>query len=559
MKWSARKLAPGIHTFHGCKEVKLLNEEGGGFSVNCLSCKWKAHFIKNWKGEKSTEEYLSGRQFRFCIDRGGTFTDVYAEVAGEPGWRFIKLLSVDPANYDDAPREGIRRILEEVTGEKIPRSQKLPTDKYIGLDTNGCVLLSPKLFKNYHCRVGTTVATNALLERKGERTALCVTKGFRDLLRIGNQARPKIFDLTVAVPSTLKGQLVGDCQTVERGKPKIQGLFEKGIHSLAVVFLHSYTFPDHEQGVERIAKELGLKQVSISSALIPMVRAVPRGLTATVDAYLTPVIKDYLNGSVVSPVQRRMEFGRFWRRRPWMSKERTTFDGKERVVPGTRRVEDNLSDLQAQVPPHEMVFLQTFKRAIIYSSFYLSQVYSNWNAPEAVTAAAIIYCLRCSVDVDIPLNQGCLAPVTINIPKGCFLSPSDKVAVVGGYMLTSQRVTDVLLSAFKACACSQGCMNNLTFGDKSFGYYETIGGRRGMVILHTFELREGSGGAGKFKGGDWDYPRTLSSENHLLSTQVSILSERRVHAPRGLEGGQDGARGQNLLFRADGRCLYLGG
>ncbi|KAL3690636.1 hypothetical protein R1sor_004287 [Riccia sorocarpa] len=1243
------------------------------------------------------EEDRSGRQFRFCIDRGGTFTDVYAEVPGEPGWRFIKLLSVDPANYDDAPREGIRRILEEVTGEKIPRSQKLPTDKLDWI------------------RMGTTVATNALLERKGERTALCVTKGFRDLLRIGNQARPKIFDLTVAVPSTLyeevievdervqlaldgsakdgiksvkglSGQLVEIVKPLneESLKPKLQALLEKGIHSLAVVFLHSYTFPDHEQGVERIAKELGFKQVSISSALIPMVRAVPRGLTATVDAYLTPVIKDYLNGflsgfdagldkvfvsfmqsdggltpesrfsghkailsgpaggvvgyartthgletnqpiigfdmggtstdvsryagsyeqvletqtagviiqapqldintvaagggsklkfqagvfkvgpesvsahpgpvcyrkggqlavtdanlllgrvipeyfpyifgpkenepldveatraafqelavsinahrreqdptsedmrvedialgfldvaneamcrpirqltemkgyetskhalacfggagpqhacsiaralgmrevivhrycgilsaygmgladvveeaqepftavygpesmeeamkrasGLVEEVKKQLKlqkfkdedistelllnlryegtdtammigppadgsmdyakefvrqfrreygfelqrkailisdvrirgtaitnilrsvvldkavgepqaekfqhkvfFGKEWHDTPiymleklgyghsvagpaiimngnstivvepdskafvtkygnvrievgtsvgpavdtksdviqlsifnnrFMGiaeqmgrtlqrtsistniKERLDFscalfgpggglvanaphvpvhlgamsstvrwqlahwgsnlkegdvlvtnhpaaggshlpditvitpvfrekeliffvasrghhaeiggvtpgsmppfskaiweegaaikafklvengefqedgirkileaetvdvegennDGKERVVPGTRRVEDNLSDLKAQVAANQRgivligelisqygldvvqaymhhvqanaeaavremlremaniaarqsTALKQGDHVIVESEDYMDdgstihlkltidtkegsanfdfqgtspEVYSNWNAPEAVTAAAIIYCLRCLVDVDIPLNQGCLAPVTINIPKGCFLSPSDKAAVVGGNVLTSQRVTDVVLSAFKACACSQGCMNNLTFGDKSFGYYETIGGGSGAgpswhgtsgvqchmtntritdpeifeqrypVILHTFGLREGSGGAGKFKGGD-GIVREIEFRKPVT---VSILSERRVHAPRGLEGGQDGARGQNLLFRADGRCLYLGG
>ncbi|GBG78122.1 hypothetical protein CBR_g26059 [Chara braunii] len=107
------------------------------------------------------------------------------------------------------------------------------------------------------------------------------------------------------------------------------------------------------------------------------------------------------------------------------------------------------------------------------------EVHGNWNAPEAVVAAAIIYSLRCLVDVDIPLNQGCLTPVAIKIPPGCFLSPSDNAAVVGGNVVTSQRVTDVVLTAFQACACSQGCMNNLTFGDNSFGYYETIGGGSG--------------------------------------------------------------------------------
>ncbi|KAG6541304.1 hypothetical protein Mapa_017357 [Marchantia paleacea] len=1247
----------------------------------------------------SVEDDRSARQFRFCIDRGGTFTDVYAEVPGEPGWRFVKLLSVDPGNYDDAPREGIRRILEEVTGEKIPRSKKLPTEKLDWI------------------RMGTTVATNALLERRGERTALCVTKGFRDLLRIGNQARPNIFDLTVAVTSTLYEEVIevderiqlalngsespiDGIQTVkglsgefveitkpldeENLKPNLQALLDKGTQSLAVVFLHSYIYPVHEQDVERIAKGMGFKQVSISSALIPMVRAVPRGLTATVDAYLTPVIKEYLSGflsgfdegldkvsvsfmqsdggltpesrfsghkailsgpaggvvgyartthdletkqpiigfdmggtstdvsryagsyeqvletqtagviiqapqldintvaagggsklkfqagvfkvgpesvsahpgpvcyrkggqlavtdanlllgrvipqyfpyifgptenepldveatraafqelatsinvhrreqdptsedmsveaialgfldvaneamcrpirqltemkgyetskhalacfggagpqhacaiaralgmrevvvhrycgilsaygmgladvveeaqepftavygpdamkevmkrasalteevkkqlrtqkfkdddistelllnlryegtdtammisapsdggtdyakefvrqfrreygfelqrkailisdvrirgtavtNILRPVvldkaagepqaestSHKVFFGTGWHDTPIFMleklgydhsipgpaiimngnstivvepdckafvtkygnvrievgtstgqtvdtkadviqlsifnnrfmgiaeqmgrtlqrtsistniKERLDFscalfgpdgglvanaphvpvhlgamsstvrwqleywgsnlkegdvlvtnhpaaggshlpditvitpvfkdkqliffvasrghhaeiggvtpgsmppfskaiweegaaikafklvengefqedgirkileaetidtegenqDGKARVVPGTRRVEDNLSDLKAQVAANQrgivlieeliaqynldvvqayMHHVQANAEAAVRemlremaklaakqsssakhgdhvvveaedymddgSTIHLKldidvkegsahfdfdktspEVYSNWNAPEAVTAAAIIYCLRCLVDVDIPLNQGCLAPVTINIPKGSFLSPSDKAAVVGGNVLTSQRVTDVVLNAFKACACSQGCMNNLTFGDRSFGYYETIGGGSGAgptwhgtsgvqchmtntrmtdpeifeqrypVLLHRFGLREGSGGAGKFKGGD-GIVREIEFRRPVT---VSILSERRVHAPRGLAGGEDGARGQNLLFKADGRCVYLGG
>jgi 5-oxoprolinase (ATP-hydrolysing) len=94
------------------------------------------------------------------------------------------------------------------------------------------------------------------------------------------------------------------------------------------------------------------------------------------------------------------------------------------------------------------------------------EMYGNLNAPPAVTASAVIYCLRCLVpDIDIPLNQGCLAPVELKIPEGCLLNPSDTAAVVGGNVLTSQRVTDVVLKAFNACAASQGCMNNLTFGD----------------------------------------------------------------------------------------------
>ncbi|KAG9444966.1 hypothetical protein H6P81_016306 [Aristolochia fimbriata] len=254
-------------------------------------------------------------KFRFCIDRGGTFTDIYAELPGQLGSEVMKLLSVDPLNYDDAPIEGIRRILEKYTGEKIPRNAKIPTEK-IGW-----------------IRMGTTVATNALLERKGEKIALCVTQGFKDLLQIGNQARPDIFDLRVTKPSNLyedvieadervelvldgeeesglnssatfvkgvSGELVRVIKPLDEDalKTLLRGLLEKGISCLAVVLLHSYTYSHHEILVEKLALSLGFKHVSLSSALTPMVRAVPRGLTASVDAYLTPVIKEYLSGFI---------------------------------------------------------------------------------------------------------------------------------------------------------------------------------------------------------------------------------------------------------------------
>lgn len=1240
--------------------------------------------------KKKEEEKL-----RFCIDRGGTFTDVYAEIPGKSDGRDLKLLSVDPANYEDAPVEGIRRILEEYTGEKIPRTSKIPTNKIEWI------------------RMGTTVATNALLERKGERIALCVTRGFKDLLQIGNQARPNIFDLTVSKPSNLyeevievdervqlvvdesgddglgsvvkgvSGELVRVVKPVdEQGlKPLLKGLLERGISCLAVVLMHSYTFPQHELAVEKLAVDLGFRHVSLSSSLTPMVRAVPRGLTASVDAYLTPVIKDYLSGfmskfdkglgkvnvlfmqsdgglapenrfsghkavlsgpaggvvgysqtlfgletekpligfdmggtstdvsryagsyeqvletqisgaiiqapqldistvaagggsklkfqfgafrvgpesvgahpgpvcyrkggelavtdanlvlgfvipdhfpsifgpnedqpldikatreefeklanqinsyrksqdssakdmtveeialgfvnvanetmcrpirqltemkghetrnhalacfggagpqhacaiarslgmkevlvhrfcgilsaygmgladvveeaqepysavygpdsileashredmllkqtrqklqeqgfkeenittetylnlryegtdtaimvkkhvnedgsgsdyavefvklfqqeygfklqnrnilicdvrvrgigvtnilkpQVLEPTSGNLEveghykvyFGNGWLDTPLYKldnlgcghiipgpaiimngnstvvvepqckaiitiygnikieiesnmstvkiaekvadvvqlsifnhrfmgiaeqmgrtlqrtsistniKERLDFscalfgpDGglvanaphvpvhlgamsstvrwqlnywgenlnegdvlvtnhpsaggshlpditvitpvfdngklvffvasrghhaeiggitpgsmppfsksiweegaaikafklvekgifqEEGIVnllqfpgsdesahkfPGTRRLQDNLSDLHAQVAANqrgislikeliEQYGLETVQAYMTYvqlnaeeavremlksvaarvssqsdkfgennnvtieeedsmddgSVIHLKltidsnkgeaffdfsgtspEVYGNWNAPEAVTAAAVIYCLRCLVDVDIPLNQGCLAPVGIHIPKGSFLSPSDKAAVVGGNVLTSQRVTDVVLTAFQACACSQGCMNNLTFGDNTFGYYETIGGGSGAgphwdgtsgvqchmtntrmtdpeifeqrypVLLHKFGLRENSGGSGLHKGGD-GLVREIEFRRPVV---VSILSERRVHAPKGLKGGKDGARGANYLITIDKRRVYLGG
>lgn len=1239
----------------------------------------------------------SEAKLKFCIDRGGTFTDVYAEIPGKPEGRVMKLLSVDPSNYDDAPVEGIRRILEEFTGKKIPRSSKLPTDKIEWV------------------RMGTTVATNALLERKGERIALCVTRGFRDLLQIGNQARPHIFDLTVSKPSNLyeevvevdeRVELVLDKDGVDLGsspslvqgvsgelvkvvkpldeealKPLLNALLRKGISCLAVVLLHSYTFPQHEILLEKLALSLGFRHVSISSALTPMVRAVPRGFTASVDAYLTPVIKEYLSGFMskfdeglgklnvlfmqsdggLAPENRfsghkailsgpaggvvgysqtlfgietdkaligfdmggtstdvsryagsyeqvietqvagaiiqapqldvntvaagggsklKFQFGSFrvgpdsvgahpgpvcyrkggqlavtdanlilgyvipdffpsifgpnedqpldidatreefeklarqinsyrksqdssardmtveeiaqgfvnvanetmcrpirqltemkghetsnhalacfggagpqhacaiarslgmkevlihrlcgilsaygmgladvveeaqepysavygpdsvieasrretillkqvkaklqeqgfreesitnetylnlryegtdtaimvkrpinddgsggdyaaefvklfqreygfklqnrsivicdvrvrgvgvtnilkpralvsapgapkieshykvyfesgwndtplfklenlayghviagpaiimngnstvivesnckatitkygnikieiestsntakvdekvadvvqlsifnnrfmgiaeqmgrtlqrtsistnikerldfscalfgpdgglvanaphvpvhlgamsstvrWQLKYWsdnlnegdvlvtnhpsaggshlpditvitpvFNKGRLIFfvasrghhaeiggitpgsmppfskfiweegaaiktfklvekgifqeDGITKLlcypcseesthnIPGTRRLQDNLSDLHAQVAANqrgitlineliEQYGLETVQAYMNHvqanaeeavremlksvagrvsseskrsgegdlvtieeedymddgSSIHLKltidsrkgeaffdfsgtspEVYGNWNAPEAVTAAAVIYCVRCLVNVDIPLNQGCLAPVKIYIPPGSFLSPSDKAAVVGGNVLTSQRVTDVVLTAFQACACSQGCMNNLTFGDNTFGYYETIGGGSGAgptwdgtsavqchmtntrmtdpeifeqrypVILHKFGIRENSGGAGQHKGGD-GIIREIEFKRPVI---VSILSERRVHAPRGLMGGKDGARGANFLITKDKRKVYVGG
>ncbi|RVW87412.1 5-oxoprolinase [Vitis vinifera] len=1207
---------------------------------------------------------VNQEKLRFCIDRGGTFTDVYAEIPGQSDGRVMKLLSVDPSNYDDAPIEGIRRILEEFTGESIPRTSKIPTDRIEWI------------------RMGTTVATNALLERKGERIALCVTQGFKDLLQIGNQARPRIFDLTVSKPSNLYEEVIEVEERIElvpnteeenqdssaslvKGvsgellrvvkplneealKPLLKGLLEKGINCLAVVLMHSYTYPEHEISVEKLAVSLGFKHVSLSSALSPMVRAVPRGLTASVDAYLTPVIKEYLSGFIsrfdeglgkvnvlfmqsdggLAPESRfsghkavlsgpaggvvgysqtlfgletekpligfdmggtstdvsryagsyeqvletqiagaiiqapqldintvaagggsklKFQFGAFrvgpesvgahpgpvcyrkggelavtdanlilgfvipdyfpsifgpnedqpldvkatreefeklakqinsyrksqdpsakdmmveeialgfvnvanetmcrpirqltemkghetrnhalacfggagpqhacaiarslgmkevlihrfcgilsaygmgladvieeaqepysavygpeslleatrrevilvklvrqklqmqgfreenittetylnlryegtdtaimvkrqlnedgvgcdyaiefvklfqqeygfklqnrnilicdvrvrgigvtnilkpralepasgtpkveghykvyfvngWHHTPLFKlenlgyghvmpgpaiimngnstvivepnckavitkygnikieiqsnlgtvkvaekvadvvqlsifnhrfmgiaeqmgrtlqrtsistniKERLDFscalfgpdgglvanaphvpvhlgamsstvrwqlkywgnnlnegdvlvtnhpcaggshlpditvvtpvfnngklvffvasrghhaeiggitpgsmppfsksiweegaaikafklvdkgifqeegiikllqfpnsDESAHNIPGTRRLQDNLSDLQAQVAANrrgitlikeliEQYGLDTVQAYMTYvqinaegavremlksvaarvtsqspkfgagdsvtieeedymddgsvihlkltidphkgeANFDFSgtspEVYGNWNAPEAVTAAAVIYCIRCLVDVDIPLNQGCLAPVKIHIPLGSFLSPSDKAAVVGGNVLTSQRVTDVVLTAFQACACSQGCMNNLTFGDDTFGYYETIGGGCGAGPAG---MAPNSGGAGLHRGGD-GLVREIEFRRPVV---VSILSERRVHAPRGLKGGKDGARGANYLITKDKREVYLGG
>jgi 5-oxoprolinase (ATP-hydrolysing) len=212
------------------------------------------------------------------------------------------------------------------------------------------------------------------------------------------------------------------------------------------------------------------------------------------------------------------------------------------------------------------------------------EVRGNWNAPAAVTRSAILYSLRCLVEKDIPLNYGCLIPVTLKIPEGSMLDPSPEAAVVGGNVLTSQRVVDVVFKAFGVAAASQGCMNNFTFGNDRFGYYETIGGGAGAgpdwdgqsgvhthmtntritdpeilerqfpVILREFSIRRGSGGDGAHRGGN-GLVRDIEFRAPL---EAAILSERRVFPPYGLEGGEPGMRGENYFIRADGRVLNMG-
>jgi len=206
------------------------------------------------------------------------------------------------------------------------------------------------------------------------------------------------------------------------------------------------------------------------------------------------------------------------------------------------------------------------------------EVDSNLNAPRAVTLAAVIYFVRTLVDAPIPLNSGCLRPLEVRFVEGSVLSPAAGRAVAAGNVETSQRVVDVLLAAAGLAAASQGTMNNLTFGDGQFGYYETIAGGAGAgpgfegasavhthmtntritdpevlearypVRLHEFSVRRGSGGDGRFHGGDG----VVRELEFLRPLSVSMIAERRVLAPFGLAGGRPGARGRNLL---DGREL----
>jgi len=239
---------------------------------------------------------------RFAIDRGGTFTDVYAQLPD--GRSFVhKLLSEDPRNYTDAPREGIRRILEQIGGEALPEQ----------FSAEGIVSV----------RMGTTVATNALLEHKGAKTALLISEGFADLLQIGDQTRPELFALHIQRPIPLYDEVVEISERIRPAQPKeqadavgcdgrgyrillapqvgqvraqLQHLRQQGYDSVAVVFAHGYACPGHEQQVGALARELGFTQVSLSHEVMPTARLVARGDTTVVDAYLTPKIRQYSDG-----------------------------------------------------------------------------------------------------------------------------------------------------------------------------------------------------------------------------------------------------------------------
>ncbi|KAM0418807.1 hypothetical protein ACHAPT_012248 [Fusarium lateritium] len=253
-----------------------------------------------------------------AIDRGGTFTDVWASVEGKPDFVF-KLLSVDPDHYRDAPTEGVRRVLCHYLGREIPKTEPLPKKPIRAI------------------RMGTTVATNALLERKGSRHAFLVTKGHRDVLEIGSQQRPNIFaldirkaavlydtvveidervtlehydeetDLVNGVHKVMQGEVaegVGGelIRVLERLNEKttrssLKGLRDQGYTTIAVCLAHSFLFPDHERRIESMAKDMGFEHVSLSSAVgANMVKMVSRGGTASADAYLTPETNKYIEG-----------------------------------------------------------------------------------------------------------------------------------------------------------------------------------------------------------------------------------------------------------------------
>ena len=225
---------------------------------------------------------MNSSSWQFWIDRGGTFTDI---VARTPTGDILthKLLSENPQQYNDAPIQGIKEVMEVAPDEPIPTA------------------------KIAVIKMGTTVATNALLERKGDRVVLAITKGFKDALRIGYQNRPDIFALEIILPEMLyervveinerynaQGEELIPVNTLQT-KQNLQAAYEAGIRSCAIVLLHSYRYPQHELEVGKIAREIGFTQISISHQVSPLIKFISRGDTTVVDAYLSPILRRYVD------------------------------------------------------------------------------------------------------------------------------------------------------------------------------------------------------------------------------------------------------------------------
>src|SRR5882672_288117 len=228
-------------------------------------------------------------RWQFWIDRGGTFTDV---VARRPDGAIVthKLLSENPERYADAALAGIRHLLGVDGGAPIPGEQVEAV------------------------KMGTTVATNALLERKGDPTVLCITRGFRDALRIAYQNRPRLFDRHIVLPEMLYAKVVEVAERVgargemvlplnlKKTQADLQAAFTEGFRSIAIVFMHGYRFTEHERQVAGLARQAGFTQVSVSHRVSPLMKLVGRGDTTVVDAYLSPILGRYV-GQVAAELQ----------------------------------------------------------------------------------------------------------------------------------------------------------------------------------------------------------------------------------------------------------------
>ena len=236
--------------------------------------------------------------WQFWIDRGGTFTDIVA-LTPEGGLVTDKLLSENPEQYQDAAIEGIRRIYHQ-------HSSTASTQPFI-------------------VKMGTTVATNALLERKGDPTLLVITKGFADALRIGYQNRPQLFDLKIELPDMLytdvleinerinpSGQVITALDELQ-ARQDLHHHFQQGIRSVAIVLMHGYRFNQHELKVAELAQQIGYEQISVSSKISPLMKLVSRGDTTVVDAYLSPILRRYVNQvaeqlQAINPASNQLQF-----------------------------------------------------------------------------------------------------------------------------------------------------------------------------------------------------------------------------------------------------------
>ncbi|MGF1524192.1 MAG: hydantoinase/oxoprolinase N-terminal domain-containing protein [Leptolyngbyaceae cyanobacterium] len=223
-------------------------------------------------------------RWQFWIDRGGTFTDI---VARRPDGQLVvhKLLSENPDRYADAPLQGIRDLMGIAAKDPIPAA-----------DIEAL-------------KMGTTVATNALLERKGDRTLLLITDGFQDALRIGYQNRPDIFARQIHLPEMLYEQVMGVPERIDAHgtvlqpltpeneqalTEQLQSAYDDGIRACAIVLMHGYRYPAHEQRVAELAQQVGFSQVSVSHQVSPLMKLVSRGDTTVVDAYLSPILRRYV-------------------------------------------------------------------------------------------------------------------------------------------------------------------------------------------------------------------------------------------------------------------------
>lgn len=344
-----------------------------------------------------------------------------------------------------------------------------------------------------------------------------------------------------------EGVLIRDFQLVDAGTPRFDELKE-------LLAAGPYPSRSIDDNLADIAAQVAANSQGVADLL------------ALVERYSWPVVSAYMQHIQAAAEQK-------------------TRQALSRLAPGVRRFIDHLDD---GTPIAGTITIDGAQATIDFTGTGPVSP-SNLNANRAIVTAAVLYVLRLLVDEDIPLNQGVLAPVTIVLPE-CLLNPPEAAdprdcpAVVGGNVETSQRVVDVLLGALGLAAASQGTMNNLLFGDDTFGYYETICGGAGAtrsadgadavhthmtntrltdpevlelrypVRLRSFGIRRGSGGAGKYSGGDG-----VTREIEFLSRlRVSILSQRRgPYAPYGLDGGDAGALGRNILQRADGTLESL--